>query len=72
MATTIVHYLDVHAQRMREATKHHDGAPNHEEVTREVLKRYRLDEGIVCQRTDKSLWQCSAAGNMPIRVVLSL
>ena len=64
--THSVLYLDIHTQRMREATQDHDRAPNHEEVTREVLQRYCLDDGIVCQRADKSLRQCPAACHMPI------
>ena len=64
----MLHHLNIHAQRMRKAAKDHEGTPNHEEVTRKALQRYRLDEGIVCQRTNKSLRQSSAACNLPITV----
>ena len=64
----MLHYLNIHAQRMREAAKDHEGAPNHEEVAWKAVQRYCLDEGIVCQRANKSVRQSSAACNLPITV----
>ena len=62
----MLHYLDVHALCVREPAKDHERAPYHEEVTREMLQRYRLNQGIVCQGADKCLRQCPAADDMSL------